>query len=49
VATLIDVVYVGRHLTWLQALGIGLVLAAVVVAQGRRPVARGAPGAAPTP
>lgn len=49
VATLIDVVYVGRHLTWLQALGIGLVLAAVVVAQRRRPVAPSAPGAAPTP
>lgn len=39
VATLIDVLYVGRHLTWLQAFGIGLVLAAVVVAQRRRPAA----------
>jgi probable blue pigment (indigoidine) exporter len=44
VATCIDVVYLGRHLTWLQALGIALVLAAVVVAQRRgRPTAQTAP------
>lgn len=44
VATCIDVVYLGRRLTWLQALGIGIVLAAVVVAQRRR----GGPRPAPT-
>jgi probable blue pigment (indigoidine) exporter len=40
VATLIDVGFLGRRLTWIQALGVCLVLAAVVVGQRRRPASR---------
>jgi len=40
VATLIDVLLLGRRLSWVQGLGIGLVLAGVAVAQTRGPGGR---------